>query len=242
MALLTVCVLFLIPGCPKKQGEQMAQATAGAAAPQPTPEQTRQTQPASKQIADPNPPGRAAAKQTPKEQTRQTPTPVINKPTLGMIAARAQTWRPAFTDWYGRQAPDFSAADINGKQYTLSGYKGTNVMLVFWATWCGPCIYEMPHLIRLRSELGEDKLAMLGLSYITTFPPNSVEKIKAFVADNKKINYPIVPVAQQNLPAPFSQVNGIPCSFYIDPAGKIKFVTEGLISVPEIKAILDAEK
>ncbi len=162
------------------------------------------------------------------------------KPTLNEIIRQATTWDSAFTMWYGKQAPDFTVTDINGQKHTLSEYKGKTVMLVFWATWCGPCISEIPHLIELRKQLGEDKLAMLGISYIDA--RNTPEKIKSFVAANSVINYPVTATDPQTMPRPYNQIDSIPCSFFIDPQGKIKMATVGLVPLPQIKAIVEAER
>lgn len=163
------------------------------------------------------------------------------KPTLNDIVSAARTWGPAYKSWIGKTAPDFTLSDLNGKWHKLSEYRGKDVMLVFWATWCGPCIMEIPHLIELRESTGEDKLAMLAITYITVMPPNTVERIRDFVRQNRKINYTILAVDADRMPAPYNQVNAIPCSFFIDPQGKIKFATEGLISLGEVRAILAAE-
>ena len=78
------------------------------------------------------------------------------------IVRKARNWGPAFLDWYGKAAPDFTLKDINGKEHSLSQYNGRDVMLIFWATWCGPCVMEVPHLKELRQTVSEDKLAMLA--------------------------------------------------------------------------------
>jgi hypothetical protein len=72
-------------------------------------------------------------------------------------------------------------------------------------------------------------------------PPNTLDKIKDFVRQNKKINYTVLPADSADMPDPYNRVNAIPCSFFIDPQGKIKIATEGLISLGEVKAILQAE-
>jgi peroxiredoxin len=159
---------------------------------------------------------------------------------LNKIISSARTWGPTNRSWFGKMAPDFTLTDITGKQHKLSDYRGKNVMLVFWATWCGPCLMEMPHLIALRNIIGEDKLAMLAVSFITTYPPNSTEAVKKLV-EKEKINYTVFSVDVADMPAPYNQIQAIPCSFFIDPQGKIKLATEGLLTLGDFKAIIQAE-
>lgn len=161
------------------------------------------------------------------------------KMTIRDVIRTATTWGPAYKSWYGKTAPDFTLTDITGKQHTLSSYRGKNVVLVFWATWCAPCIREIPHLIALRNIISEDKLAMLAISYIS--PINTAEAVKNFVERNKTINYTVFSCQVRDMPAPYNRVNSIPSSFFIDPNGKIKLATEGLLSLGSIKAILQAE-
>jgi thiol-disulfide isomerase/thioredoxin len=162
------------------------------------------------------------------------------KPSLNEIIRVATSWEPTFTEWYGKTAPDFTITDLNDKKLTLSEYKGKTVMLVFWATWCGPCIAEIPHLIELRKQFSEDKLVILGISYID--PRNTPERIRKFVAANPAINYPVTATSPATIPRPYNLINGIPCSFFIDQQGKIKLATEGMIPLPQMKAIIEAER
>ncbi|MFH1371950.1 MAG: TlpA disulfide reductase family protein [Planctomycetota bacterium] len=183
--------------------------------------------------AEPNNPSETAQQQT-------TPAADDSRPALRDIIARARGWGPTLTNWYGKQAPDFTVTDITGKKHTLSEYRGKNVMLIFWATWCPPCIMEIPHLVELRNTIGEDKLAMLAISYIDF--RNKPETVKKFVAAKPIINYTVTATDIDVMPRPYNLVNSIPSSFFIDPEGKIKIATEGLIPLSDTKAIIEAER
>ncbi|MBX2800322.1 MAG: TlpA family protein disulfide reductase [Myxococcales bacterium] len=78
-------------------------------------------------------------------------------------------------------APDFSLPDLKGEQVSLSGLKGKVVVMSFWATWCGPCKEEMPHLQRMADEHGSDGLVVLAIS---TDDARSRGRVKPFVRRN----------------------------------------------------------
>jgi len=64
----------------------------------------------------------------------------------------------------GDVAPDFQLEDTKGKKITLSELKGKIVMVNFWATWCPPCIEEMPSMERLHEVMGGDDFVMLAIN------------------------------------------------------------------------------
>ena len=154
-------------------------------------------------------------------------------PKLEDIIKAAKTWGPSFQLWYGKPAPDFTLSDIEGKEHKLSDYKGKDVLIVLWATWCGPCRMEIPHLIELRNTVSKDDLAILAISN------ERPDTVKSFVA-KAKMNYTIL-LDPGGLPAPYNSVRAIPSSFFIESDGKIKLGSTGLVSLEEIKAILAAE-
>ena len=141
---------------------------------------------------------------------------------------------PILSQWYGQDAPELILTDIKGEKHSLSNYKGKNVMVIFWATWCPPCLHEIPYLITLRNKIAQDELAMLAIS---NEPLSTVKKF----AEKKKINYTVFAVANRP-PTPYNLIRGLPSSFFIDPQGKVKLVTEGAMSLPEILGILNAEE
>ena len=122
---------------------------------------------------------------------------------------------------------------IEGNKHKLSDYRGKDVLIVFWATWCPPCRIEIPHLIELRKTVSEDNLAILAI----TNENSSV--VKKFVAQ-AKMNYTIL-LDPGVLPAPYNTIRAIPSSFFIDSEGKIKLGITGLVSLDEIKAIFNTE-
>ncbi|OHB54280.1 MAG: hypothetical protein A2173_02475 [Planctomycetes bacterium RBG_13_44_8b] len=150
-----------------------------------------------------------------------------------------RNWDIKFASWFGKPAPDFTLTDLNGNQHILSASRGKDVMLVFWASWCGPCRMEIPHLIELRKAISQDKLEILAISFID--PRNTTEIVKNFVAQNKEINYTVFSVDSQDMPVPYNMVNTIPCSFFIDPQGRVKLATLGLLSLNNMTAILQAK-
>jgi len=179
-------------------------------------------------------------KKRPVEKPLSESTDVNSKPVAAVkmrledIILQARTWGPVYESWFGRQAPDFTLSDITGKQHKLSDYRGKNVVIVFWATWCGPCKMEIPNLIALRNTVSTDNLAILAIS-----SGEPAQKVINFVSANK-MNYAIL-LNDGNLPGPFDRINYIPCSFFVRPDGKIKLATSGLMSLGEIKAIIQAD-
>jgi peroxiredoxin len=149
------------------------------------------------------------------------------------IIKAGKTWSPAFQTWYGQPAPDMTLRDLQGKKIQLSKLKGKDVLVVFWATWCGPCNREVPHLIELRKKYAHKKLEIIAISN------ESAAHLKRF-AQKKKINYSVVSPGKVAMPAPFSKVRSIPTMFFIDKKGTVKLATSGLVSLAETKAIIDA--
>jgi peroxiredoxin len=92
---------------------------------------------------------------------------------------------------------------------------------------------EIPNLIKLRSTVSPDNLAILAISN------ENPSLVKKFVAQ-AKINYTIL-LDTGVLPKPYNSINAIPSGFFIGPDGKIKLATAGIVSLEEIKAIFGAE-
>ena len=110
-----------------------------------------------------------------------------------------------------KPAKDFTLPALDGKQLTLSAYKGKVVLLNFWATWCGPCKAEIPGFVELQQQYKND-LVVVGLSVDDT-----AEKAKAF-ADQYKVNYPMVlGLGRDDIQDAYGPIYGIPASFLDQP-------------------------
>jgi len=111
---------------------------------------------------------------------------------------------------------DFTMNDMTGKAVKLADFKGKVILLDFWATWCGPCKYEIPGFVELQDEYGKDGLQVIGVSVDDT-----VEKLTPFVKQYK-MNYPVlIGLGHDEVQDAYGPVIGIPISFVISRDGRI---------------------
>jgi peroxiredoxin len=108
--------------------------------------------------------------------------------------------------------------DENGKTVKLSDLKGNVVLVNFWATWCKPCVGEMPDLSLISQELKDKNFKILGIS---TEDPKTIESF----LKTKPVDYPILNGTEETVKvfekAGGKKIEGIPATFIIDKEGKI---------------------
>lgn len=140
-------------------------------------------------------------------------------------------------------APDFTLTDQSGKTHTLSEYKGKTVFLNFWATWCGPCRQEMPHIQKIYEEYNknEDDLVVLGVANPRTdsHPKNSdvsEEEIKQFLEDNG-YDYPVAMDTTGDVFSTYG-ISSFPTTFMIDKDGNVFGYVSGSLTEEMIRNII----
>jgi peroxiredoxin len=126
-------------------------------------------------------------------------------------------------------AIDFELTDLAGKQVKLSDYRGKVVLVNFWATWCGPCQYEIPIFVELKRKFHKRGLEVIGISMDEGSQEQMVEFVRQY-----EINYPVVMGAFAKLDA-FGQISDLPTSFIIDRNGRIHSRHQGLLGLNEIE-------
>lgn len=117
----------------------------------------------------------------------------------------------------GDTAPSFVLLDIEGKQASLSDYKGKVVLIDFWATYCPPCRKSIPFLNELQNTYSDEKFIVVGLSM-----DDSTAAVSSFMKEYA-IQYPLL-MANSDVARRYN-VRGIPTLYLIDEQGRIIYKT-----------------
>ena len=134
----------------------------------------------------------------------------------------------------GDEAPGFTLSSIDNHEISLSDYRGKNVIVNFWATWCGPCRFETPFLQSVNGSFAKEGIVLLAINVKDT-PQNA-----ASYAKQNNLDF-IIPIDPQGQMINDYNVHGIPTTFFIDEQGIIKdikigpFTSEGEI-IDKIKS------
>ena len=128
---------------------------------------------------------------------------------------------------------EFSFTDTKGRTHSLAGYAGKWVLVNLWATWCAPCLAEMPELEALSKSRSRD-LVVLGLAV----DGQSSSRVTQF-SDRLGVTYPII-AGDAATARPFHP-RGYPTSILYAPSGQQVLVKEGPVTRQEIERVLSTE-
>ena len=136
------------------------------------------------------------------------------------------------TSW--AQAADFKVTDTNGKTHTLSGYKGKWVLVNYWATWCPPCLEEIPDLIALH-ENKKNNLVVIGVAS----DYRNAKQVTDF-ADGMLISYPIVLGTPQVINQ-IGPIQGLPTTYLFNPEGKMVAQQVGALTRAAVESYISGK-
>jgi cytochrome c biogenesis protein CcmG/thiol:disulfide interchange protein DsbE len=126
-------------------------------------------------------------------------------------------------------APNFSRVDLDQRNVDLTTYRGKVVVLDFWASWCAPCLTEMPRFVEWQQEYGGRGLQVIGISMDDEAPP-----VRA-AFQKYRLNFPVV-MGDEKLGEMYGGILGLPITFLIDRNGKIRFKHQGVTDLNIIES------
>jgi thiol-disulfide isomerase/thioredoxin len=159
-----------------------------------------------------------------REQPQPAPKPAASTPA-------ATTQKPATPA--NAEFPTLKVETIDGKRFDLAAQRGQWVVVNYWATWCGPCLKEMPELSAL--DAMREHVEVIGLDYEDIEP----DALKAFMQKHPVV-YPIAIVDVYDPPKDFEAPRGLPNTYLIAPDGKLAKHFLGPVTAKDIDEAIAA--
>ena len=127
--------------------------------------------------------------------------------------------------------PTLHVTTLDGKTFDLAAQRGKWVIVNYWATWCVPCIKEMPDISRFVAA--HQNVVAIGLAYEDSEPAD----IKAFLARHP-VAYPIAQVSLDQPPKDFDEPRGLPTTYLIGPDGKVAKHIVGPVTEASLEGLI----
>jgi thiol-disulfide isomerase/thioredoxin len=134
----------------------------------------------------------------------------------------------------GQRRPDFALPDYEGRMRRISEWDGKLVVLNFWATWCPPCVHEIPEFIALQTRYANRGVQFVGVAV------DERDNVVAF-AQEVGLNYPSFqdPVATLDLMRAYGNTaGGLPYTVLVSPAGEVLFSRAGPLPQREAESLI----
>ena len=117
-------------------------------------------------------------------------------------------------------APDFTLRTLDGQNLRLGEQRGRVVLVNFWATWCGPCRQEMPHLNKLYDKYRSSGFVLLGVNV------DEDTRTAAGVASKLGVRFPVLPDSDKLVSKKYD-LKAMPSTVLIDRDGRVRYVHRG---------------
>ena len=135
------------------------------------------------------------------------------------------------------EAPvEFALPDMQGESHSLDQYRGKWVVVNYWATWCPPCLEEIPDLVDFHERNKDREAVVIGVNYEDI----SAEQLTAFV-ERHMVSYPVLR-ADPFGDSPLGSIPGLPTTFVIDPEGNAVARQVGPITGEQLEAYIESRK
>jgi thiol-disulfide isomerase/thioredoxin len=131
------------------------------------------------------------------------------------------------------EVPQLQVPTVDGKTYDLASHRGQWVVVNFWATWCAPCLQEMPELSALHAM--RSNVEVVGLAYEDI----ELDEMQAFLKEHP-VAYPIAIIDTFSPPKDFATPRGLPMTYLIAPDGKVARQFLGPVNAQEIEQAIVA--
>jgi peroxiredoxin len=135
----------------------------------------------------------------------------------------------------GKSAPDFTLQNLDGKNVSLSDFRGKTIIINFWATWCTPCQFETPFFQAIHNERASKGVVILAIDI-----KESSATVKS-CANSKGMTFPILLDTEAEVAQKYCLPSAVPITFFVNTQGVIKARKIGAFtSQKEIENILDS--
>ena len=162
---------------------------------------------------------------------QQASTPAAPKPATSAAPVAQPAVKPATPSGAATKSPSLKVTTIDGVAYDLAAHRGKWVVVNFWATWCGPCLKEMPDLSAL--DAMREHIEVIGLAYEDIKPAEMTAFLKVH-----PVVYPIAIIDVYSPPADFASPRGLPMSYLIAPDGTVAKQFLGPVTAKDIEAAI----